>query len=403
MSGTSPAGSASLLTPPGRGAVAVIAAEGAAAQAAVDAHFRAANRLRLCAQRIDRILFGHWTDATDRSEDSPQALGEEVIVCRTSDSALEIHCHGGIAAAERILAALEAHGCKREPWAQWLRTHATSLLEAEADVALAKALTRRTATILLDQRRGALQQEIDAIRVELQSSELSQVASARDRLVALRERIPFGQHLTLPWQIAIAGRPNVGKSSLINALVGYERAIVFDQPGTTRDVLAADTAIEGWPVRLTDSAGLRATIDPLEAAGVELAHERLGQADLVLWVLDASMLTPADLAAPLAAARREMDAEVASPIECETLVVLNKSDLVAPLPSSSAVATCALTGMGIPELLSAIAGRLVTRAPLPGIAVPFTARHADAVATALAHVDAADIAAAVATLRQLSR
>jgi tRNA modification GTPase len=407
MNAATPGGRASLLTPSGRGAVAVIAAEGAAAHAAVDTHFRAANRLRLSAQRIDRILFGHWTDAADEGADKRDAPGEEVIVCRTGESALEIHCHGGVAAAERILKALASHGCRSEPSAEWIRTHAASSLEAEADIALAKALTRRTAAILLDQRRGALQHEVDVIVGELSSGETWRMAAARDRLATLRDRIPLGQHLTEPWQIAIAGRPNVGKSSLINALVGYERAIVFDQPGTTRDLLAADTAIEGWPVRLTDSAGLRATTDPLEAAGVVLAHERLEQADLVLWVLDAAMLTPAELAAPLAAAHGEIAAELATHLLQDPLVVLNKADLVLNTADfvvdrpSSAVATCALTGAGVPALLAAIAARLVLRVTQPGGAVPFTNHQATAVAAALKQLEADDIAGAASTLCQM--
>jgi tRNA modification GTPase len=402
MSGASSEGRASLLTPPGRGSVAVIAAEGSAAHVVIDAHFRAANCLRLSAQRIDRILFGHWTDSTDGGASAPQEPGEEVIVCRTSQSALEIHCHGGIAAAERILAALAAHGCHKQPWAEWVRMHAASPLEAEADEALAKALTRRTAAILLDQRRGALQREIEAIIGELSLPQASQLASARNRLVALRDRIPLGQHLTQPWQIAIAGRPNVGKSSLINAIVGYERAIVFDQPGTTRDVLAADTAVAGWPVRLTDSAGLRTTTDPLESAGVELAHERLEQADLVLWILDAATLKSSDLATPIDAARREMAMELVNPLRHDPLVVLNKADLVAPLPSSSVIATCALTGAGLPALLAAIAGRLVPQIPQPGSVVPFTERHATALAAALDQWVADDVAGAVRTLRVIA-
>jgi tRNA modification GTPase len=400
MNDASPEGRASLLTPPGRGAVAVIAAEGPAAYAAVDVHFRAANRLRLNSQRINRIVFGHWRDAAE-GVDERNDPGEEVIVCRTSESALEVHCHGGIAAAERILAALALHGCRSETWAEWVRTHAASRLDAEAAEALAGALTRRTAAILIDQRGGALQREIELTLGELSAPGAARLATARDRLASLCDRIPLGQHLTQPWQIAIAGRPNVGKSSLINALVGYERAIVFDQPGTTRDILAADTAIAGWPVRLTDSAGLRTTTDPLEAAGVELARERLEQADVVLWVLDAAVLTSSDLVTPIEAARREMAMELANPLRRDPLVVLNKADLVASLPSSSVIATCALTGAGLPALLAAIAGRLVPQVPQPGGAVPFTERHAKALIAALSQLDVGDVAGAASALRTM--
>src|SRR5690606_16577637 len=116
-----------------------------------------------------------------------------------------------------------------------------------------------------------LQREIDAIGDEIAAGGEDVPArfeEARRRLAALVDRAPLGLHLTRPWHVALAGAPNVGKSSLLNAVLGYGRAIVFDQPGTTRDVLDAVTAIDGWPVRLTDGAGLRESVDALEAAGV---------------------------------------------------------------------------------------------------------------------------------------
>jgi tRNA modification GTPase len=285
MSGALPSGRASLLTPAGRGAVAVIAAEGHAALASVDAHFHAANRLRPSAQAINRIVFGHWTDANHR---------EEVVVCRTAEAALEVHCHGGVAAAQRILAALAAAGCRVESWTDCLNAHAIHPVEAEADAALAAAGTRRTAAILLDQRHGALGREIEAAQAELAANNPIQTTAAAERIARLLDGAALGLRLTRPWHVAIAGQPNVGKSSLMNALIGYQRAIVFDQPGTTRDVLAAETAVDGWPVRFTDAAGLRTADDELEAAGVELARQALARADIVVWVLDASTLAPAD-------------------------------------------------------------------------------------------------------------
>ncbi len=101
-------------------------------------------------------------------------------------------------------------------------------------------------------------------------------------------RAPLGLHLTKPWQIVIAGPPNVGKSSLLNAFVGYQRAIVFDQPGTTRDVVTAATAIDGWPVQVSDTAGLRSSADPLETAGADSAAQQARAADCLLLVFDAS-------------------------------------------------------------------------------------------------------------------
>lgn len=398
MSGASTTGRASLLTPPGRGAVAVIAAEGAAAHAAIDAHFRAANRQRLSAQPINRIAFGHWTDATPSMADE---RGEEVIVCRTGAEELEVHCHGGVAAAERILAALIEGGCSIEPWTEWQRRRATGAWEAEVDAALVAALTRRTAAILLDQRHGAWQREMAHIVADLRSNAADGVTAAKQRIETLLKLAPLGQRLTRPWLVAIAGRPNVGKSSLINALVGYERAIVFDQPGTTRDVLAADTAIDGWPVRLSDGAGLRATSDPLEAAGVDLAAQQLRRADVVIWVLDATALSAADFAEPGAVVRREMDAALAEAPRCAPLVVVNKIDLIQAPSSESVVRVSALTGAGVTEMLAAIVTRLVPDPPAAGAAVPFAVRQVEALRAAKELVESGDVERAVALLERL--
>ena len=110
-----------------------------------------------------------------------------------------------------------------------------------------------------------------------------------ERIDALLARERLGRHLTRPWSVVLAGRTNVGKSSLMNALAGYGRAIVHHAPGTTRDAVALATAIDGWPVELCDTAGLRAADDAVERAGIERARQRLAQADLVVLVADRSV------------------------------------------------------------------------------------------------------------------
>ena len=108
------------------------------------------------------------------------------------------------------------------------------------------------------------------------------------------------------WRVVIAGPPNVGKSSLINAMAGYERAIVSPLPGTTRDVVTLTTAIDGWPVQLADTAGLRASDDELESAGVKLAGAALAAADLVILVCDATgdLNAASEIASQISAATR---------------------------------------------------------------------------------------------------
>jgi tRNA modification GTPase len=170
----------------------------------------------------------------------------------------------------------------------------------------------------------------------------------------------------------LAGRTNVGKSSLINALVGYRRSIVFDAPGTTRDVVTATTALEGWPVELSDTAGLRASDDPLEAEGVRRARQQMIAADCLLLVFDGGRAWCA-----------EDDALVES--WPAAIVVHNKADLAPPAAEArpAGLRTSAITADGIDKLVAAIAARLVPDVPPPGAAVPFTPRQVDSLQRAL--------------------
>src|SRR5205823_1009519 len=162
-----------------------------------------------------------------------------------------------------------------------------------------------------------------------------------------------------------AGRPNVGKSRLLNALAGYGRAIVDASPGTTRDVVTVRTALDGWPVELADTAGLRDPDDPLEAAGIALAREQQRGARLPPVVLDRSQPWTENDQALIEAARR---AET-TPL---TVTVANKSALPAAWePLGDAWATIsAERGDGIEALTQALARRLVPAPPPPGAGVP---------------------------------
>ncbi len=136
-------------------------------------------------------------------------------------------------------------------------------------MALTRATTTRTAGILLDQYHGALAAALDRVRAALQREALPE---ARTLLEQLARYDAVGRRLTTPWRVVIAGAPNVGKSSLVNALAGYQRSVVAPTPGTTRDVVTSRIAIDGFAIELADTAGLRSDAESLEELGIEQAR-----------------------------------------------------------------------------------------------------------------------------------
>ena len=377
-----------ILTPSGRGAVAVVAVEGEGSVVSIGRYFQAANQRDLKNQPLGRIVYGHWGGRD----------GEDLVVCRRSESALEIHCHGGRQSSAQIAADLTDAGCTVIDAEQWLARQHACPITASAHAAMAQATTLRTATILLDQYHGALRREVEAIDLHLANGNAEEEAIAS--LEELLQYAELGWHLTEPWRVVIAGQPNVGKSSLINALVGYERAIVFDQPGTTRDVVSATTAIEGWPVELNDTAGLHETTDQIETAGIGLARERLATADLVVWVLDAVGMESSDRHTNWALAEQQAAAVGVQLDPKRTQIVVNKIDLAPSSPSQS-LGTCAVSGAGIEELLAALVGHLVPNSPSPGAAMPFVATQVEALQAALAATRREDLATASEILHPL--
>jgi tRNA modification GTPase len=372
------AGSAMLLTPRGRGAVATILVTGVEAAARVNPLFLAASGRPLTEAPVGRIVFGRWREA----------LGEEVVVCRVSDSQIEIHCHGGEAAAARILRDLEDVGILARECRDELSNHAESI-RAEALEALAAATTLRTAQILWDQYRGALRRELTAIQAALSVND-SQLA--RVRLQLLLERASYGLHLAVPWRIALVGRPNVGKSSLLNALLGFGRAIVHHEPGTTRDLVTGLTAFNGWPCQLIDTAGLRETDEPIERAGVALAAETLRDADLVLWIRD--------LSAP-----SEIDEDLRETLPERHVIVWNKCDLAAqtPIHDPESPRVCAISGVALDSLMAVIAQTLIPEPPVAGDAVPFTASQVERLTKIDALLAAGELVEATARMAQWLR
>ncbi len=326
----------------------------------------------------NRILLGRWQTAAE--------TGEELIVCRR-ETTVEIHCHGGHAAAQVVIESLASAGCQVLPWQQVLAKTGQDPITIEATRALAQAVTQRTAAILLDQRQGALRRALDQIARCLAAGD---AATAGPMLEQLLQAARWGPYLIRPFRVVICGLPNAGKSSLINALAGYPRALVSQLPGTTRDVLTARIALDGWSVELADTAGLRKPSDPIEWAGIEQAQAHGSYADLVVLVFDRSR------------AWSEQAERVYRNFP-DALVTHNKIDL----PGSGignrpeGILTSALSGQGIDRLAAAILRRLVPRPPGPREAIPFTRRQRELLAQTKEAVEHRRFATATDRLRRI--
>jgi tRNA modification GTPase len=313
-----------LLTPQGTGAIATVRVAGPAAWDAARRLFRPAGKPLPERPETNRFRFGKLAD------------GDEVILAVKQiepEPVVEIHCHGGRRIVQWVLDAFGACGFARG---------------ANSQAGVHYASTLRTASILLDQHHGAFRRAVYNLTERFDREKLAQLA----RFAAL------GRHLVEPWRVAVAGAPNVGKSSLVNALAGYQRSVVSETPGTTRDVVTVRLAFDGWPVELADTAGLREAAG-LEAEGIAKAEQFLRDADLVLWVIDASDVRGADVP------------------RSEGIIVLNKCDLPVTNDVPEAIRISARTGAGIPGLAAAIARTLVPVTPPPGAAVPHTPELAD--------------------------
>lgn len=441
---------ASLLTGPTRAAVATVAVIGETVGDVILSAFQTAGRGPI---RTGQVRYGSWHGG----EIGP-AVAESVVVTRrglildTDRRAVavpnaasahvpeiwEINCHGGVVAANRILDDLRKLGATVVPRSQWWaavdaaggwrgttaeiekaantnpsnRTESPSLF-AEAAETLIHTTSARTAAIALDQVRGAMARFVaDSIRTlagdddaqsdDAQSDEAQRIRTVRARASEILRFGSLGMHLRQPWRVVLAGPPNVGKSSLINAILGYRRSITVDQPGTTRDVIHAQTVIDGWPVRLSDTAGLRASSTcRIERAGIELAGDELAAADLVLWVRDATGVNvdadgSSESGPPLDPARlSELGAVVVD--------VINKIDRVGDrnlwkktllrdsVPGRPRVLTSAATGEGIEHLRDKIASILVPETPQPRHPVPLCERQVDALRAMIEAVDRAGV------------
>ena len=297
----------------------------------------------------------------------------------TGEDIAELHLHGGRSVVAAVLAALETiEGLRPAAAGEFTRrafdNGRIDLTEAEglADLLLAETQSQRRAALAL--AGGSLTRQVedwqrqvlalgaaveaaldfadeDDVAVELPAGWHEELAALADALAAALARPP-AERLRDGLRVVIAGPPNVGKSTLLNALAGREAAITSAIAGTTRDLVEAPTAIAGTPFLLIDTAGLRASSDEIEAIGVARAEASIAAADLILWLGD-----PQDC-----------------PDSARTIIVRSKCDIVAHAPDHGGLQVSPITGAGMDELtdrLIACARRL-----LPGDAdVPLYARH----------------------------
>ena len=348
---------AAIATAAGPAGLAVVRVSGSRAFAVADHVFRGRSPL---VGAPSHTLHHGWVLDPDRAE-GPDARIDEVVAAvfhaprsYTREHVVELSCHGGELSSRRLLVALIAAGARpARPGEFTLRAFLNGridLAQAEAIADVIHASTERAHALAVSQLGGGLSTVLgqvterltDAVAevearvdfaedvggVEVPPHVVTAIGEVAAQLGAMLEGAAYGRALRDGAQVPIVGRPNVGKSSLFNALVGEERAIVTARPGTTRDRVSEAIEIEGVRVTLSDTAGLRDTADPVEAIGVGLAEQAIDTGALAIWVLDASRgfdSQDAALAARLAGRR--------------VLVVLNKIDCGERLGSAQVTAS----------------------------------------------------------------
>jgi len=372
---------AAILTPLGQGGIAVLKVLGPRAIELVREVFRAKSARNLVPDP-SCLYYGHIVEGGQ--------ILDEVLVrfvpAANGPEAVEVNCHGGVVAVQEVLRLLVSRGVEAVG-AEALIEAEASLLEAEARKALLKAPTRLGAEVLLWQLGGAL---ADALR-RLPWGEPKLVAA---ELTALLATARFGRALWQPSTVALVGPTNAGKSTLFNALAREERMIVSPEPGTTRDAVRAEVALEGIPVWLTDTAGEREPTSPVEDEAIERSARAAAEADLAVVVLDGSAPEPVGL-------KRLGEALADRP----SLVAMNKADLgVSDWAEAlgGAVVISAATGQGLDELQGKMVAALVGDYRWePGRPVVFTERQARLLGRAVEALGAGDVGRARALVQSL--
>jgi tRNA modification GTPase len=400
-------------TPPGRGGIGIVRLSGPAARTIAEPFLKLRHPLAPAQARFAEIL--------DSTGETPASVLDEAVVTYfqsphsyTSEDIIEIAAHGSPVLLDHLLRQCIAAGARlAEPGEFTQRAFLSGrldLTQAEAVHDLIEATTLHQARIAARQLGGALSRQIAPIKEKLialiaaleagidfaeddidllPTNEITaQIATIHASLTALEDTFAYGRIVRDGFTLAIIGRPNAGKSSLFNRLLQRDRAIVTASPGTTRDTVTERISLEGIPVELIDTAGLRHTsdhpLDEAESIGIAKSREAMAEADVVLLVLDAT--------APL---HPEDKAIIAATTTRPFLIVINKQDLAPTAELARQIAasaqnlthltveTSALTGAGISELRSTILSLITANAPTSETALLTNLRQQQAVANAL--------------------
>jgi tRNA modification GTPase len=388
---------AAIATPIGRGALAIVRVSGPDVQ-------RLANLLLSPAPSTPRHAI-HSVVRDAKGEEIDNAVAILYLGPRsfTGEDLLEISTHGGLVVPTAVLAAAISAGARMAEPGEFTRRAVLNgkmdLLQAEAVGDLIDARSSAAHRLALRQLDGGLSRRLETLRERLLSLEALLAYDIdfpeeddgpvpRDRIIQVAEELQLALNTLLATSeqgtlvhegalVVLTGAPNVGKSSLFNALLGEARAIVTDVPGTTRDAIEAVLDLPGWPLRLVDTAGLRDTMDVVERMGVETSDRYLGRAAVVLACMDS-----AESAQALADLPDRTNATI--------ITVATKGELVSNSVKMAAdVVVSAHTGEGLPVLLEIIEARLASDRGVPTLDAPILtrARHQVAVAQASTEIE----------------
>ncbi|WIG61402.1 MAG: tRNA-5-carboxymethylaminomethyl-2-thiouridine(34) synthesis protein MnmE [Ktedonobacterales bacterium] len=422
---------AAIATPPGTGGIGIVRVSGPEAFRIGMAIFRAADAVYRDAPPPSHLLtYGHVVDAeTGERIDEVLAAFMRAPRTYTREDVVEISAHGGPLLLGRILRLALAAGARAaragEMTLRAFLNGRLDLAQAEAVMALINAESDAGRRLALRQLQGELSARIGEARAAAMAAlahieasidfpeeevpppergELAElVAEARGTVDALLVGAGWGRLLREGLRVALVGRPNVGKSSLLNALLRTERAIVTPIPGTTRDTVEERASIGGVALHLVDTAGLTATDDPIERIGVERSRAAARSADLLLFLLDRSSSLTEDDWRAADEVRALGDAADGETVEATPVIVaLNKADLPPALteaearalwPGAAAVVDTSAVTAGGTEALERAVTTLIAGGQAQG-ADPLVAstRHADALRRADEHLAAALVA-----------